>query len=493
MGIIINQSIKGTIYSYIGAFIGFINTALLFPIFLTTSEIGLLFLLISLSMIFAQIFGLGINGVTTRLFPYFKNNENQHNGFSFILYGTSFIGIIIFLISFNFILPIIIEQNKNSLEFIKNINLLIPIVIIEIAFRALNNYASALLNSVIGTLYKELILRLAITILIIFFSFKIIDFNLFLYLYIAVQTIPVIAILIYLIQQNELFFKPNLKFLTSDLKKSILFTSIVSLVTGLSATGYQFIDNYMVNSFLDLSKTGVYTISFFFGSLIGLSSRSLNKISTIIIAKAWKDKNYNEIKTIYTKSSITQTIVSAFIFLGITININDIIIVLGPEYIEAKLPIFFIALSFFIDSIFGVSSSIISQGKDFKYLSFFMILFLLIIILTNYILIPIFGITGAALASTISTLFFVSIKYLFIYFKYKMQPFSKKHIISILLTTILFIIFYYFPYDLKNSYINVTVKSLIFSIIYTILVYKFKISDDANTFLKQLITKITKQ
>ncbi|MGM0409102.1 MAG: hypothetical protein ACQERU_14065, partial [Bacteroidota bacterium] len=54
MGIIIRQSIKGSIWSYIGVGIGFITTAYLFPEYLTTDVIGLFGLLIAWSNLFAQ-------------------------------------------------------------------------------------------------------------------------------------------------------------------------------------------------------------------------------------------------------------------------------------------------------------------------------------------------------------------------------------------------------------------------------------------------------
>jgi len=59
MGIIQRQSIKGSIYSYIGAFLGFVNLAILAPKIFTTDQIGLTQVLVSLATIFAQLGTLG--------------------------------------------------------------------------------------------------------------------------------------------------------------------------------------------------------------------------------------------------------------------------------------------------------------------------------------------------------------------------------------------------------------------------------------------------
>lgn len=490
MGVIVNQSIKGSVYAYIGAAIGFVNTALLFPFFFATDEIGLVFLLISVAMLFAQVFGLGFTGVTVRLFPYFSDNEKGHNGFPFVMLITAIVGILLFVASFYFIRPIIIEQNSHSLKFIENINLIIPLVIIEILFRMFNSYTSVLLNTVIGTFYKEFVLRLVISVLIILFILQVVDYKMFLYLYIAAQSIPVLALFIYLLREGELSLKVHFGFMSNDLRKSMIFTAMVSVITGLSAMGYQYIDKYMINTMLNLSDTGVYTVAFFFGSMIGLPARSLTKVASVVIAKAWKENKLKEIKEIYVKSSLIQTVIGIFVFLGIMINIDDVISILGPAYIEGKMVIFFIGLSFLINLVFGVSASVIGNSTQYRVLSYLMVIFLIIVVITNYLLIPIYGIEGAAIASVISILIHSFFKYLFILYKFKLQPFSKQHFIPIILGLFLFAAFYFVPDFISNPYLNIILKSIVFSLVYVLLIYKFKVSHDINDRLDFVVAKI---
>ena len=53
MGIIIRQSIKGTIVNYVGAFIGFVITFAITTKFLTAEEIGLVRILLEAGLLFA--------------------------------------------------------------------------------------------------------------------------------------------------------------------------------------------------------------------------------------------------------------------------------------------------------------------------------------------------------------------------------------------------------------------------------------------------------
>ena len=101
MGIIIKQSIKGSLWSYLGVIIGFVTTAYLYPNYPTPEIVGLFALLLAWSNLFAQFSALGFHGVTTRLLPQFRNIEKEHNGFVFIAFMVMFSGFILFLIAFS--------------------------------------------------------------------------------------------------------------------------------------------------------------------------------------------------------------------------------------------------------------------------------------------------------------------------------------------------------------------------------------------------------
>ena len=91
MGIIRQQAVKGTIYSYLGVIIGFITTAIIFPRILSTEEIGLLKLLVSFSVFFLHnLASLGFTNVINRLFPWFRDKNSGHNGFVIVALLISF-------------------------------------------------------------------------------------------------------------------------------------------------------------------------------------------------------------------------------------------------------------------------------------------------------------------------------------------------------------------------------------------------------------------
>ena len=98
MGIIIRQSIKGTLVTYIGAFIGFLTTFFILAKFLSAEEIGLTRVLFEAASLLCGFALFGVSSSAIRFFPYFKSEDGKNNGFFFYLMAFPFIGSIIFIV-----------------------------------------------------------------------------------------------------------------------------------------------------------------------------------------------------------------------------------------------------------------------------------------------------------------------------------------------------------------------------------------------------------
>ena len=116
MGIIIRQSFKATIISYIGACLGAFIVVFLYPYCLTSEQIGLTRVLLEAGLFFSFFAQLGMSNVAIRYFPYFKNQNSHHNGFFFLITFIPLIGFILFLCAFilfkNGIISLFVENSK---------------------------------------------------------------------------------------------------------------------------------------------------------------------------------------------------------------------------------------------------------------------------------------------------------------------------------------------------------------------------------------------
>ena len=69
MGIIIRQSIKGTLVNYLGVIIGFVTTFFVITSYLNTEEVGLTRVLVDAAILFSSFAQLGTGSSIIRFFP----------------------------------------------------------------------------------------------------------------------------------------------------------------------------------------------------------------------------------------------------------------------------------------------------------------------------------------------------------------------------------------------------------------------------------------
>ncbi|MDD4108718.1 MAG: oligosaccharide flippase family protein [Prolixibacteraceae bacterium] len=485
MGIIIKQSIKGSIWSYLGVAIGFVTTAYLFPNYLSTDTIGLFGLLLAWSALFAQFSSLGFHGITARLFPYFRNKQKGHNGYLFVAFVVMSTGFLLFLIFFLFFKPFLVESNlEKSKMFADYIDLLIPLTLFVLLFVQLDIFNKLLYNAVFGTFLQEFFQRILIFAVTLLFVFNVLNLHQFILAYTIAVCAKTVVLFVYLLVQGEVSVKPQLNFIHPKLRKEMVSVAAYSILTGLGGSLVFNIDKIIINQMLGLSSTGIYTIAFFFGTLVIIPSRPLLRITGTLIADAWKKNDLAYIGDVYKKSCLNQFIIGAFLFGGLWINIDNILIILGPEYTDAKWVIFFIGIGYLIDMATGANAQIIAFSKYYKMAFYFILVLLILVIGIMYFFIPVWGITGAAVA--ISLAFFINniLRYLFIWWKYKMQPFNYKNFMIIL-----FLVIAYFSCAVMpqlNLIFDLILRSFLFIIVYGLLIIISRISDDVNPIVKKL-------
>lgn len=490
MGIIQQQSIKGSIYTYLGVVLGLLNTAFLFPLILNPDEIGLLSLILTYSVIFTQLSSLGFTHVTTRMFTYFRNKEKNHHGFFFLLLMVGLFGFLFILLLFQIIKPYIIKDSmEKSALFVEHLYYILPLVFFQLFFLLLDNYYKVLYNAVFGTFLKEFLLRLLVTITIALYFFKIIEFDQFVLFYIISFATPTLFILGRLLIEKEISMKIDFSLLDKKMTRTLISVGLYGILLSFSGVIVLNIDRIMINSFLGIGSTGIYTIAFFFGSIILIPSRALQKISSVVIADSWKKNDIKEISSIYSKSCINQFIIAILLFIGIWGNIHNIFEFLPPEYENGKYVIFFIALSGVVNMFSGVSASIIANSKYYRIQSFLMLIYICILVFSNYILIPMYGMTGAALATLISSLIFVFLKFGFLYSKFKLQPYNYKYLIILTAGIGTYIASTLIPI-FDQFILDIIIRSSIMTLLFSTTILVSKVSKEANLIFRKTIVFI---
>ena len=490
MGIIKRQSIKGTAYSYIGTVIGFITAGLLFPRFLATEQIGLLSLLASYSTLFAVFASFGFTSVVIRLFPYFRDEQNQHNGFFFLTTAVTICGYLLSILLFLLLKPLIIKDSiEQSPLFVSYLYLVPLLTFFLLVYSIFDSYNRALFNATYGTFLTEVFQRMVILSILILFIAGLTGFHHFVLLYITALCLPGILIFYPLILKKQVYITPQLSFIKKDLRKEIISVSTFGIIIGYSNIIIQRVDTIMINSMIDLSAAGIYSISLLFGSIVSLPSRSISRISTTVISDAWKIEDIDTIKSVYYKSCLNQTIIGGLVFAGIWANIGNVFHILPSEFLSGKYVIFFFGLSALTSMMSGVCSQIINLSKSYRYNTYFTFAFGLMVIATNLILIPAMGIVGAALAALISNLIYHLLQIIFLYIKYRLFPYDIKIIIVFIIIVLTYLFSLLIP-ELPNFILDIFVRSLLMTIVFGSLIVILKVSKDFDDIKILVINRI---
>jgi O-antigen/teichoic acid export membrane protein len=270
--------------------------------------------------------------------------------------------------------------------------------------------------------------------------------------------------------------------------RSVGVVSLFSILNGLTVIMIQNVDLIMINKMMGLDAAGVYAICFFFGIVVSLPARSIYKIANVAAAEAWKNEDRKTLKDIYEKSCLTLFVIGSYLFLGVWLNIDNIIQIVGPEYLSGKWVIFFIGLGCLLDMATGANSSLMGTSKYYKVQSYLLLVLVVLLVSLNLLLIPRYGLTGAAVSSAASLGVLNLLRYLFLYFKYGLQPYNKRFIYILLISA-----FAYFPafaLPLHFHYIiDLLIRSTIFSLLFLLPVYFFKISADLNQAADNVLKK----
>jgi len=279
-----------------------------------------------------------------------------------------------------------------------------------------------------------------------------------------------------------------MKLMRRPLLKGMANYGLFSMLGGLTTVIVWNVDILMLGSLAGLDQTAIYAIAFYMASVIAIPQRSINKIVSPLLADFIKNKEWDEVGSIYTKSSLNQLIPGIFIFGLIWINLDVVYQMMPDFYAAGRWVVFIVGIGKIIEMITGANGLILINSKHYRVSFYTNLILIAVTIGANYIMIPLYGIEGAALASVLAILVYNGTKYIWVLVKMGLQPFTKKTVVVTVLGTAALSItqlFTFFDYYLTEAVVN----SLIFVTLFGGPVIYFSISEDLNIMLKNLVDK----
>ena len=433
-------------------------------------------------------FGLG-----SALVKFFPKLKDQKGFLSFIILGGVFGFILFAAFTFLFKTEITAYFAKESGLFIEYFGITLLISFILIQFQLLEAYCRSLLKIVIPTLIRDIQLRLSVTVLVALYALNIITFNGLIQWLSGAYLLMVITVIFYLRQLKAFQLSSNFKFINTALLKQIM-TYAVYMMIGAGGTQIVLqIDSIMVSGALGLDATGIYTIAFFIGVVIEMPKRSITQISAPLISQAFEKNDMPAVEKLYKQTSINQMIIGSLLLIGIWANLESLYLFIpnGEIYIQGINVVLFIGLGKLSDMIFGTNGEIIVMSKHYKFNVIAVGILAILTIALNLLLIPKYGIEGAAIASFLAMLTFNLSKFLFVWVKFKIQPFSLGSIKLLAIIGLVLWVNQWVP-KMELTLVDILIRSTVITVLLVGLTIGLKVSEEVNSLVFGFMNRFKK-
>ena len=489
MGKILKQSFWSTVVIYFGVLLGFINSIILFPKFLSTEQIGLIRQIISASTLLIPITTFGVNSAYVKFYHFFKDSISGKKEF----FSFNFFIVLLSYVITSFLIYIFFDEikfifNEKSDLFIDYFYIVYYILFILSISTLFESYLRARYETVMSNIVNGVSNRFFTAITILLLSQSIINFNELINIQIAIYSFGLLILIYHSNKKDSISFTFKFPEIRPYFKKILNFSSY-SFLGSFSNIIVLNVDVLMVTSLLGLSQTGIYTTAIYIGMVIEIPRRAISQISIPFISENIKNNNFNKIQKNYKEISLHQILIGTLFFILIVTNLNNIfnLIPNSEEFIKGKDVVYIIGLSKLIIMSFSYNSELISLSKYYRFTVITIIILAFISIMLNLILIPKYGMIGAAYASLISILLYNIIKFIFIKVKMKISPFSIDSFKIIIVGLIVFIIINYFIPSISNPLLDIVIKSIVTTSIYLGVLYKLNVSSKFNDLLNQYL------
>ena len=483
MGVVLNQSFKNTITTYLGFGIGAINALFLYTNFLSDQYYGLVAFLLSAANIMMPFMAFGVHNTIVKFYSTFKTKNSINSFLTMMLFlpllfiiPTGFIGY--------FAYDAIVHWLSNENPIVENYVWHIFILAVAMAyFEIFFAWTKVQMQTVFGNLMKEIFHRVSIMLLLFSVYLEWLSVDQFIIALVGVYVLRMVIMKLYAYSVRF----PKLKFQKLDNRFSILQYSGLMIIAGSVAMLILDIDKFMIGLMLpDIEQVAYYSVAIFIATVIAVPQRAMHQIMLPLTAKYLNEKDYVALENLYKRSSMTLLIISGFIFMLIVLNINQLYEILPKKFTGGLFVVIIVSIAKLYDNSLGNNNAILFNSDYYRMVLFFGVLLAVMAILLNAVFIPIYGIEGSAFATFLAVFIYNTIKIVFVKRKFNMLPFtlgSAKILGTLMLLSLVFY-FWDFPF---HPVINIVLKSGFFGFIYIILIYKLNISDDISNQIKKYL------
>lgn len=426
MGKIRKQSVLNLIGLQLGQVIGLVNKGILFPlIFIDTKEYwGLIELYYGYSMMIVPLIQFGNTRIITRLLPRFTTKAEALLGFVFKRMTLNAI------LGFGLLLIFpqeIANFTKDSDLFLSYYHLFVIMIGAVFMFDLGQSIATARHQSHIPLWVNNITLRLSSTAVLLSQYFYGFSMPVFLSVMIGVYVLNFGILLFYILRKEKVELNTDV-FAKEEKREFVKFGRVIGL-TNVSSTAQSQIMTAIVGGAFGLEVVAIFAFAKNIYSVVEMPGRAVMNATTSTVSMMMGNHEMDKVEGVYKKSSLSQFFLGVFILSLILVNIDILLNFFKDDsYYIAKTLILIMGLGKLFDYISGVNANIISNSDFYQFNLYFGIGNLVFQIALAYFLIDEYGLVGIALALAMTLVLSNVVRSVFVYMKFKIHGFEKRHV-----------------------------------------------------------------
>ncbi len=403
----------------------------------------------------------------------------------FPLVGFMLVGLLLYLFEPFFISKYSIQSKlfTEYFHFIYPLSFFIALVSI------FTSYCAALFKTTIPVFINDIAVRVFSLLLFSIYFLKWISLDSMVLLFVAIYGLQVLTLLLYIFSIDKPGLRINLPFFKQNNVQTLVEYGLLFSIAAIAGIGLRYVDSVIIGMYLPLASVGIYAIAALIPTVIEAPLAAIEKISNPAIGKEWENNNMPELTKIYYQSTKYLLVIGGLLFVGININIQAVQNLLPLEYRQIVQVVGIISLGSLINVSTGVNSSIIYLSRKYKAGLLMLLLLFIVTILLNLILIPRFGLIGAAASNALAAILFNLAKYLFLYNRYGMQPFTKSTLYVIALMIGCFVINYFLP-SLASNVLDIVYRSILIGFFYVAVIHRMRLIPETEAFYQKYFSRL---
>lgn len=374
------------------------------------SGLGLYTLVFTIYMFGMQFAAFGIGAALTKYIAQYHDNQQRikdfvSSGIAGSLVSGTVIGVLLFLFS-----GIISVQ----LFHIPEMNLLLKITAFCFPFIAMQKAVIGTLNGLrkmklfaVVNIAQNMSVFIISIILVIIFDLGVIGA-------VIGFVAPTILIGFMSLATTIQYYHKTPKKFTSSLRQLSYFGFYIVLGTSISFINTE-IDTLMIGYYLGEVEVGYYAVAIIFSQGIILLPHSIQRVTTPAISRYYGENQLNEIKNLVKNTMLKTFLFVILISLPLVIFGSFLIrLLFTEEYMPAYIPLLILLIGYSIYSPWVSVGTVFSSIDKVNIVFKINALCAIINTMLNFIFIPIFGIEGAAIATSLALIFTCLINIYFI-------------------------------------------------------------------------------